>query len=127
MKETLKELLNNSYAPYSKYPVSAIVKCRDGMLFKGVNVENASYGACICAERNAILNAVTNGYRKGDFEAIYVMNASEKVATPCFLCRQVIEEFFEGDSEVICYTENDELKLKVSDLCVYPFNEDNLK
>ena len=68
MKEKLIKLLDNSHSPYSKYRVSAIVTMKDGKEFSGVNVENASFGATICAERNAILNAITNGYGKGDFK-----------------------------------------------------------
>ena len=68
MKDKLKELLKNSYSPYSKFRVSSIVIMKDGTEFGGVNVENASYGATICAERNAILQAIAHGYKKGDFE-----------------------------------------------------------
>ena len=70
MKEKLVSLLENSYSPYSKFSVSAIAVMNDGMEFSGVNVEIASYGASICAERSAILSAISNGYKKsskGDF------------------------------------------------------------
>lgn len=64
MQEKLKKLLDNSYAPYSNYRVSAVVVCKDKSEFEGVNVENASYGASICAERSAITRAVSLGYKK---------------------------------------------------------------
>lgn len=67
----LNKLLENSYSPYSKFKVAAIVETTDGKLFNGVNVENASYGLCICAERTAICNAISSGSR--DFKAIYIM------------------------------------------------------
>ena len=95
IKLKLKELLNNSYAVYSNYKVSCILETKDNNYFYGVNVENASYGATICAERSAITNAITNGYKKHDFKRIYIMNASDKIGTCCMLCRQVFLEFFE--------------------------------
>ena len=63
MRDRLKELLNNSYAPYSNFRVSAVVVMKDGTSFNGVNVENAAYGSSICAERSAILAAISNGYK----------------------------------------------------------------
>lgn len=128
MQEKLEKLLQNSYSPYSKFPVAAIVVMKDGHEFGGVNVENASFGATICAERNAILQAVSAGYRKDSFHKLYVMCASDKVATPCFMCRQVISEFFEEEKEVVCMTKSGtSLNLSVKELCTHPFGEDNLK
>ena len=71
MKEKLIKLLDNAYAPYSNFHVAAIVELKDGTQVSGVNVENASYGATICAERNAITTAISMGYKKGDFKKIY--------------------------------------------------------
>lgn len=68
MKEKLIKLLENSYSPYSHFRVAAIVVMQDGKEFNGVNVENASYGASICAERSAILSAISSGYKKGEFK-----------------------------------------------------------
>ena len=127
IKLKLKELLNNSYAVYSNYKVSCILETKDNNYFYGVNVENASYGATICAERVAITNAIANGYKKHDFEELYVMCDSDKVGTCCFICRQVIEEFFEPDKKITMMTPNgDKLIKTVSELCPYPFNEENL-
>ena len=95
MEESLKRLLRNSYSPYSNFKVSAICLMKDGKTFGGVNVENASYGATICAERVAITSAIANGYTKGDFSKLYVMCDTSKIASSCFMCRQVINEFFE--------------------------------
>ena len=126
MREKLRELLNNSYAKYSKYRVSAICVMRDGKEFGGVNVENASYGAAICAERVAITSAIASGYKKGDFKELHIMVDSEKIGTPCFMCRQVITEFFDNDTKVYLYSKNNIETLTVKELCPYPFNEDNL-
>lgn len=127
MQEKLKELLKNSYSPYSNYRVAAIVVMKDGKEFKGVNVENASYGAAICAERSAVVSAITAGYKKGDFNELHVMVGSKKIGTPCFICRQVISEIFNEDINIYCYNmEGDMEKYTMKELCPYPFNNENL-
>lgn len=128
MKEKLHQLLEKSYSPYSNFQVAAIAVMKDGTEFTGVNVENASYGATICAERSAIVSAITAGYQKHDFETLYVMVSGEKMSTCCFLCRQVISEFFEPTCRVICMNKNgEEQSFIVAELCPVPFNEDDLK
>ena len=67
MKDKLLKLLDNAYAPYSKFHVACFVEMKDGRMVPGVNVENASYGVTLCAERNAITTAIALGYKKGDF------------------------------------------------------------
>ena len=133
MKDKLIKLLDNSYSPYSKFRVNSIVIMKDGVEFGGVNVENASYGATICAERNAILQAIAHGYGKGDFEKLYVMcddlddDDTEK-GMCCMLCRQVIQEFFEKDKEVISMgLDGSTEKHTVEELCPFPFDEEDLK
>ena len=126
MKEKLERLLENSYSIYSNYRVSCICVMNDGKEYTGVNIENASYGATICAERVAIFKAVSDGYRKGDFKELHVMVDSIKIGPPCFLCRQVISEFFNEDAYVTMYAKSLVKKATVSELCPYPFTEDNL-
>lgn len=127
MKEKLLELHKNSYAPYSNFPVSSILVAKDGSKFYGVNVENASYGAGICAERSAIVSAISAGYKKNDFKELHVMVSSGKIGMPCFICRQVISEFFEEDAFVYCYATTGEVeKYTVKELCPYPFGSDDL-
>lgn len=126
MREKLEKMLKSSYAKYSNYRVAAICKMRDGVEIRGVNVENASYGATICAERNAITTAITCGYTKGDFKELHVMVSSDKIGTPCFICRQVICEFFESDAKIYVYSKNEMREYTVKELCPEPFNEDNL-
>ncbi len=128
MEEKLKKLLNNSYSPYSNFKVSSIVVMKDGKEFTGVNVENASYGAGICAERNAIIQAIANGYKKGDFEKLYVMCDNDKIGMSCMICRQVMLEFFEKDKQVICMNPKGETEIHtIEELCPYPFDEEDLK
>ncbi len=127
MEESLKRLLRNSYSPYSNFKVSAICLMKDGKTFGGVNVENASYGATICAERVAITSAIANGYTKGDFSKLYVMCDTSKIASSCFMCRQVINEFFDKDSEIILYSNDGEKEVyTVRELCPYPFGSSDL-
>ena len=128
MIDKLLELQKNSYSPYSKYPVSAIVVSSDGREFAGVNVEDASTRAGACAERVAIFNAITAGVKKGEFRELHVMVSSGRIGTPCFVCRQMIVELFNPDSKVYCYSTNGEVKeFTVSELCPYPFSGDDLK
>ena len=88
---TAAECRANAYAPYSKFPVGAALLSSNGKIFKGCNVENSSYGLCICAERSAIVAAVTAGETK--FDAIAVMTELDPPASPCGTCRQFMVEF----------------------------------
>lgn len=114
MKDKLSELLKNSYAPYSNYHFACIVETKNGNLYEGVNVENASFGATVCAERNAIFNAVSHG--ESEFSALYLMSDKDNILYPCNLCKQVMLEFFDkdvifnimnknGDSKVLTFDE----------------------
>lgn len=87
--ETAIKARENSYAPYSEFRVGAALLAKDGTVFTGCNVENASYGLCICAERTAICKAVSEGIQ--EFEAIAV--SAVPLASPCGACRQFIVEF----------------------------------
>ena len=128
MKEKLLELHKNSHSPYSNYAVSAVLVMDDGCEFSGVNVENASYGAGICAERSAIVSAVSAGYKKGQFKELNVMVSSGEIGMPCFVCRQVITEFFDKDAIVRAWSTSGEyVEHTVSDICPYPFDSEDLK
>ncbi len=85
-----KEVLKNAYTPFSGFKVGAAILAKDGRIFKGVNVENSSFGGTICAERNACLNAITEGCK--DFEMIAIAT-SEGFGWPCGMCRQFLYEF----------------------------------
>ncbi|MCL2030295.1 MAG: cytidine deaminase [Oscillospiraceae bacterium] len=79
-----------AYAPYSGYSVGAAALCRDGRVYTGCNIENASYGACLCAERAALAGAVSGGNR--EIVKIAVAGSGDGLCTPCGICRQVISE-----------------------------------
>jgi cytidine deaminase len=81
----------HAYAPYSNFPVGAALLTKDGTVVHGCNVENASYGLSVCAERNAIWNAVSTGKR--EFTAIAITAREGHGAPPCGSCRQVLHEF----------------------------------
>ena len=83
--------MNHSYAPYSKFKVGAAVITKSGRIFTGTNVENASYGLTVCAERVAIFKAVSEG--DAEIERIAVVSSSGEMTFPCGACRQVINEF----------------------------------
>ncbi|WP_073507990.1 cytidine deaminase [Streptobacillus notomytis] len=97
--EKANNLLDKSYSPYSKYKVASIMIDSDGNLHEGVNVENASYGLTVCAERNAIASAVTKGMKKIDL--IVITGDVEKPISPCGMCRQVIREFSKKDTLIV--------------------------
>ena len=81
-----------AYAPYSNFLVGAALLCSDGRVFRGCNVENASYGLCNCAERTAFFSAVAHGYGPGDFDKLAVIGDTIGPIAPCGACRQVILE-----------------------------------
>lgn len=83
----------HAHAPYSKFKVGAALRTRDGRVFGGCNVENASLGAGICAERGAVLQAVAAGMRRGDLAAVAVYTATSAATPPCGMCLQVLVEF----------------------------------
>lgn len=125
--DELLKLLDKAYAPYSNFKVSCLILMNDGKYIPGVNVENASYGASICAERNAITTAISMGYNKGDFKNIYVMVSGDKLSTPCFMCRQVMVQFFSQDSKIILVGKGDSRQeYSISDMCPYPFDDADL-
>jgi len=96
---TAREAQASAYAPYSNFPVGAAVLLSDGTIYRGCNVENASFGLTICAERVAIYQAIADG--RMDIVAVAVITASPRLCKPCGACRQVIAEFSRADNPII--------------------------
>lgn len=98
-----REALQNSHAPYSNFRVGAAALTKDRRIFSGANIENASYGLTICAERTAIFHALMNGASKIDKIAVTTEQKPLSLGEgmPCGACRQVMAEFMDLDAEVI--------------------------
>jgi cytidine deaminase len=93
-----KQARENAHAPYSNFRVGAALRATSGVVYTGCNVENATYGLTVCAERVAIFKAISEGER--GFEAIAIVADTDALTPPCGACRQIIWEFC-GDVEVI--------------------------
>lgn len=105
-----KEARENAYVPYSNFKVGAAVLTDDGEIYKGCNIENASYGATNCAERTAIFKAVSEGHRT--IKAIAVIGSDENLTYPCGICRQVIAEFASEDIKIIIAKDENEFIIR---------------
>ena len=107
----------NAYCPYSGFAVGAALLCKDGTVYIGCNIENASYSPTNCAERTAIFKAVSEGRR--DFLAIAIVGGKDELQKcyPCGVCRQVMNEFCDEQFEVICGVTSDDFEvIKMEDL-----------
>lgn len=126
--EKLNQVIKNSSSKYYHYPVAAILECDDNSLWPGVNIETSSPQAGVCAERCAIFSAIANGYKKDNFKRIYLLNKTNDIITPCFICRQALLDYCNQDLEIISYNisgENEKYILKY--LTPNSFGEENLK
>lgn len=113
-----------AYCPYSHFSVGAAILTTDGKIFSGCNVENASYGLTICAERNAIFQAVAGGSKQ--IAAVMVYTPTAIPSAPCGACRQVINEFG-PDAEVYCVCDGkDTLHVSTRQLLKHAFGPQNL-
>ena len=117
-----------SYSPYSRFKVGAALLTKDGQVFVGANIENSSYPLCMCAERNALYNAMMHGYKKDDFEALALAADTKKPCSPCGACRQVISELFPSDKPIyMANIKGDIQETNVPELLPFAFSEDDLK
>ena len=98
LQEIAEKLISFCYCPYSEFHVAAVIEDTDGKLHSGVNIENASYGLAICAERSALFKAVSEGIRT--FRKILVYSPDD-FPIPCGACRQVLAEFCREDFQII--------------------------
>lgn len=105
-----------AYAPYSHFHVGAAVLTRDGRMFGGCNVENASYGLCNCAERTALFSAIAAGCRPGDFAALAVIADTDTPVSPCGACRQVMSELCDDGMPVLLFDLHSHRQTTVAEL-----------
>lgn len=118
------EARKNSYSPYSLYPVGAALLAEDGSIYTGCNMENVSYPASLCAERNAIGSAIADGKRK--FRAIAIVGSPKEYTMPCGICRQVLAEFHVP--LIICGKSEDDYRLyTLEEIFPAAFTADELK
>ena len=104
MKKKLEILLNNAYTPYDRIKFACIVKMDDGTEFSGVTVKNSIFRDGMYAEQIAIAQAVTAGYKKGDFESLYLMVNTSNINDLKYLNRDIIIEFFDPSDRIILLT-----------------------
>ena len=128
MEKIYQELLNeakkiskNTYSPYSNFPVGACILYENGNKYLGCNVENASYGLALCAERNAISSAISNG-EKSKIKAVAIYSPKQKRCMPCGACRQWLSEFALNGHDTKIILEDDDDKLLILTLDeIFPF------
>ncbi|MEG0756361.1 MAG: cytidine deaminase [Oscillospiraceae bacterium] len=118
-------MLQFSYMPYSKFPVGAAILCEDGSVFTGCNVENAAYGSTICAERTAILKAVSEGHRD-DWVKIAIAGRGADYCWPCGSCRQMLYEFAPDLTVLVARGDGDFVSLPLSELLPHGFGPKSL-
>jgi len=131
MNENYKRLIKEAekarkraYTPYSKFKVGAAILTSDGKIFTGCNIENASFGLTVCAERVAILKAISEG--STEFEAIAIFGDTDRPCSPCGACRQVLSEFGE-DIKIIMSNMKGDIKIKkIGELLPEAFSKNDL-
>ncbi|MCX6552135.1 MAG: cytidine deaminase [Acidobacteria bacterium] len=118
--QTARAARERAFAPYSKFKVGAALEAADGMIITGCNVENSTYGLTVCAERVAVLKAVSEGYR--EFRRVAVVADTRAPTPPCGPCRQILWEFC-GDIEVVLANLTEETgRYRLKELLPLPFD-----
>lgn len=122
--EKAKEAKEKAYAPYSNFPVGAALLTKEGEIFTGCNIENASYGATNCAERTAFFKGISEGYK--EFSALAIVSDHPGFTYPCGICRQVIQEFAKDIDIILQNNKEKILTLKTKEVFPYAFDEGDL-
>ena len=123
-----KEARKLSYSPYSHFAVGAAVETKDGEIFLGANVENSSYPLCMCAERNALYNAMMHGYKKEDLIGLALVADTDGPCSPCGACRQVISELLPNDAPILRGNMKGDVKeTTATELLPFAFSSEDLK
>lgn len=124
--EAARAARSRAYAPFSGFAVGAAVRLRDGRIVSGVNVESATYGLTMCAERVALFTAIAQGVRPGEFAGVAVVGSADTPTPPCGACRQVLWELC-GDVPVTCVTDAGVVvRHRLAELLPAPFDRSSL-
>ena len=127
LERAAREAAGRAYCPYSRFPVGAAVLAADGQVHSGCNVENASYGLTICAERNAVFQAVARTVQPLHIKAVLIYTPTASPTAPCGACRQVLNEFG-PDAEVVCVCDGpDAIRTTLKELLPRAFGPASLK
>ena len=124
LMQLAREAAENAYAPYSRFRVGAALRTKDGRIYTGANIENASYGATVCAERTALWKAVLDGYRQFDALAVAAIqpDGTWTEAPPCGVCRQTLAEFSDGSLVVLYGLPDDPERTTLAELLPASFH-----
>lgn len=123
LKHAAENVRTHAYAPYSRFAVGAALMARSGAIFVGCNVENASFGATLCAERAALAAAVAAGER--DFLGLVIASTAERPTPPCGICRQCLVELAPSLT-IRSYTESERAEYELLSLLPHPFGAEQL-
>ena len=120
-----QKAMKHAYVPYSQFHVGACLVCADGSIYTGCNIENASYGVTVCAERVALWKAVSEGKR--EFSLLALTSDNTEITYPCGICRQALLEF-SPDLLLVCASKNlaDAKQVRLSDLLPHSFSKKDL-
>ena len=122
--DAAKQSRENAHAKFSNFKVGAALRAASGKIYGGCNVENATYGLTICAERVAIFKAISEGERK--FDAIAVVTDTDMLTPPCGACRQLIWEFCRDVPVILSNLKGETETIRMSQLFPKPFDSSNL-
>lgn len=119
--DVANQALNDTYTPYSHFPLGAALLGENGEIFKGVNIENVSFGLTNCAERTAIFTAIAAGQRH--FHGLVISGRTDEPIAPCGACRQVMVEFFDPDMPIwLINDQGKEIETNIAELMPGSFN-----